>query len=93
LNVQTLSKEKTSLLNRYKNLIALRNNEKVLQYGSYDRLEYKEDQMLFTRSFEGDKITVLINFGTEKKVALPSGAQILLGKTTLKSNSYIIYRN
>lgn len=93
VNVQDLTKKENSILNIYKELIALRNKEKVLQYGNYDRLEYKEDQILFTRSFDGDKITVIINFGIEKKMILPTGAKILMGNTELKSNSFIIYRN
>jgi len=93
INVQNLEKNKSSILNRYKELIALRNNEKVLQYGKYDRLEYKKDQILFTRSFEGDKITVVLNFGPEMKISLPKEAKILMGDTTLKPNGFIIYRN
>ncbi|WP_264564474.1 alpha-amylase family glycosyl hydrolase [Flavobacterium sp. N3904] len=92
-NVLELLTKENSILNRYKKLIALRNNEKVLQYGKYDRLDYKEDQILFTRSFEGDQITVLINFGSEKKISLPKGGQILMGSTQLKTNDFIIYRN
>ncbi|HEU4790882.1 MAG TPA: glucohydrolase, partial [Flavobacterium sp.] len=92
-NVEELLKKETSILNRYKKLIALRNNEKVLQYGEYDRLEHKDDQILFTRSFEGDQITVVINFGSEKKINLPKGGEILMGTAKLKTNDFIIYRN
>lgn len=93
VNVQELSKKENSILNGYKKLIALRNNEKALQYGKYDRLEHKDNQILFTRSFKGDKITVVINFGSEKKVSLPKGSKILMGNQKLKSNNFIIYRN
>lgn len=92
-NVQELSNKENSILNRYRKLIALRNNEKVLQYGKYERLEHKDGQILFTRSFEGNQITVAINFGPEKKINLPKGAKILMGEITLKSNGFIIYRN
>ncbi|WP_243636307.1 alpha-amylase family glycosyl hydrolase [Flavobacterium aquariorum] len=92
-NVQELLNKENSILNRYKKLIALRNNEKALQYGAYNRLEHKSDQILFTRSFEGDQITVVINFGSEKKISLPKGGQILMGSTKLKTNDFIIYRN
>lgn len=93
INVAALTPQKKSILNTYKKLIALRNSEKVLQYGTYDNLEYKEDQISFTRSFEGEKITVIINFGSVKQVELPQGAVILMGSKHLKSNSFIIYRN
>jgi len=92
-NVQDLANEENSILNSYKKLIALRNNEKALQYGKYERLEHKDGQILFTRSFERDKITVVINFGSEKKISLSKGTKILLGNTKLKSNGFIIYRN
>lgn len=92
VNVQDLSNQENSMLGIYKKLIALRNKEKVLQYGKYDRLEYKDNQILFTRSFAGNTITVIINFGLEKKVILPAGAKILMGNTELKPNSFIIYK-
>ncbi len=93
VNVQDLMKEENSILGVYSELISLRNKEKVLQYGSYDKLEYKEDQILFTRSYDGDTITVIINFGAEEKIILPKRAKILIGGTELRSNSFIIYRN
>lgn len=92
-NVEDLQKTKNSILQNYTELIALRNREKVLQYGKYDWLEYKNQQILFTRSFEGEKITVIINFGKKEKINLPKDAKILLGNTKLKSNGYIIYKN
>ena len=93
VNVQHLMNKENSILNGYKKLIALRNNEKVLQYGTYDRLEHSDNQILFTRSFKGDKITVVLNFGTAKNISLPKGAKILIGNPKLKSNGFIIYRN
>ena len=93
INVQHLINKENTILDSYKKLIALRNSEKVLQYGKYDRLEHNHNQILFTRSFEGDKITVIINFGSEKKVYIPKRAKILMGNTKLKSNGFIIYRN
>lgn len=93
VNVAALTPQKNSILNTYKKLIALRNQEKVLQYGTYDNLECKEDQISFTRSFEGDKIMVIINFGSPKEIKLPEDAIILMGSKLLKPNSFIIYKN
>jgi trehalose-6-phosphate hydrolase len=93
VNVRDLEKKENSMLSIYKKLIRLRNNEKVLQYGQYERLEYTKDQILFTRSYADDKITVIINFGAENKIMLPAGGKILLGNTKLRSNSFLIYRN
>lgn len=92
-NVVVLASQKKSILNTYKKLIALRNKEKTLQYGNYDNLECQGDQLSFTRSLEGDKITVILNFGTKKEISLPKRATIIMGNKTLKSNSFIIYRN
>lgn len=93
INVEVLTAQENSILNIYKKLIALRNSERTLQYGTYDNLEYEEDQISFTRSFEGDKITVIINFGSPKEIELPADAIILMGSKELKSNSFIIYKN
>lgn len=92
-NVKVLKKDKNSILYKFKELIALRNKEKVLQYGKYDRLEYKDNQILYTRSFKGETITVVINFGNSAKIKLPKGAKIILGKVHLRPNDYIIYKN
>ncbi|MCW3093264.1 MAG: alpha-glucosidase [Ferruginibacter sp.] len=93
VNVQALTTRANSILNLYKELLALRNREKVLQYGSYEKLEYAPDQISFTRYFGVDKISVIINFGSTKTATLPAGAKVLMGSTDLKPNSFIIYRN
>ncbi|MEP7142511.1 MAG: alpha-glucosidase [Ferruginibacter sp.] len=92
VNVLDLTKNPNSILNFYKALIALRNKEPVLQYGSYERLEYKNEQLSFTRYLAGEKITVVVNFGKDSKVALPSAAKILMGAIELKTNGFIIYK-
>lgn len=93
VNVAVLETQKNSIFNTYKKLISLRNKEKVLQYGDYDNLECQDDQISFTRSFEGNTITVIINFGLKKEIQLPKNATILMGNKTLKTNSFIIYKN
>lgn len=92
-NVAVLGTQKNSIINNYKKLIALRNNEKVLQYGTYKNLESSKDQISFTRAFEGEKITVIINFGIKKVITLPENATLLMGNKVLKSNSFIVYKN
>lgn len=92
-NVDDLKKNKNSIYYKYKKLIALRNKEKVLQYGKYDRLEYKEDQILFTRRFEDESITVIINFGAATKIKLPKYSKILMGNIDLQPNNFIIYKD
>ncbi|MEJ7587306.1 MAG: alpha-glucosidase [Ferruginibacter sp.] len=93
VNVLDLTKNPGSILNTYKALIALRNREPVLQYGSYERLENKNDQVSLTRYFGGDKITVVLNFGKDNKLTIPAGAKILMGAVDLKTNDYLIYKH
>lgn len=92
-NVAIQSKDDHSLLAGYKALISLRNREKILQYGKYDQLEYNQDLLTFTRSFNGDKITVVINFGDQKEILLPAAAKILIGKVPLLKNQFVIYKH
>ncbi len=91
-NVEHLKKDKNSIFYKYKELIALRNKEKVLQYGTYDRLEYEDDQILYTRSFGNESITVIINFGSAVRIKLPKNAKVLLGNAELTTNGFIIYK-
>lgn len=93
INVQNLEKKQNSILKNFKALMALRNKEKALQYGKYDKLDYSDNQISYTRSFDGDTITTIINFGTEKKMKLPAAVKILMGSTKLGTNSFIIYKN
>jgi len=93
VNVQKSFKEKNSVLKIYKKLIAMRNKEKTLQYGSYETLERQQDKILFTRTYAGDKITVITNFGTEAKIELPKGATILMGNSLIKTNDFLIYKH
>lgn len=93
VNVQEALKQKNSILNTYKALLELRNNEKTLQYGSYKKLERDGDIIQFTRTYKGDEITVIINFGKEINVDLPAEAKILMGNKVLKPNRFLIYRN
>ena len=92
VNVKEETDQKNSIWNTYKALLALRNKEKALQYGSYEKLERKNDRILFTRTFRNEKITVIINFGNEQNVQLQSNAKILMGSTIIKPNKFLIYK-
>jgi trehalose-6-phosphate hydrolase len=92
VNVQDELNQKHSMLKTYQALIALRNKEKVLQFGGYDRLECVNQRILYTRSYAGESITVVLNFGEKTRIKLPSGARILMGTTELKTNEFLIYK-
>ncbi len=49
LNVEQQENDSESILSKYKQLIALRNSEPVLKYGSYEKLDIVDDCILFTR--------------------------------------------
>ncbi|RZJ66321.1 MAG: alpha-glucosidase [Flavobacterium sp.] len=91
-NIKSEINDKNSLLSVYKQIISLRNREKALQYGTYEKLELDDDRLLFVRSFEGESITVVVNFGKPMKVNLPTGATILIGTTDLGTNGFIAYK-
>lgn len=91
-NVKDLAGQENSILNKYSKLIALRNNEKALQYGTYGKLEYTNGQIVFTRNYKKESITVIINFGKEHKVQLPAGATLLMGNEVVKQDDYLIYK-
>lgn len=93
VNVAVLASTENSILNRYKKLIAIRNRERVLQFGNYESMVYGDDQIMYTRTFAGERITTVINFGSVKKVTLPHGSRILDGSTTLLANRFIIYKH
>ncbi|MDP2422830.1 MAG: alpha-amylase family glycosyl hydrolase [Bacteroidales bacterium] len=93
VNVQWYLQPKSSILNTYKTLIAIRNSEKALQYGNYDRLEHHDGRILFTRSYAEERITVIVNFGEEINIELPLQAELILGKAELKTNEFLIYKH
>jgi len=92
INVEKQKQDDNSVWNAYHALIVLRNNEKALQYGDYDRLYLSDDRILFTRVYAGEKITVIVNFGAATKIELPAGAKCLMGSPALHSNHFIIYK-
>ncbi|WP_294822262.1 alpha-glucosidase [uncultured Flavobacterium sp.] len=93
INVAAQVKDENSLLNQYKMLISLRNAQPILHYGKYIRLELADDRITFTRAYQGESITVVINFGKSHTPALPENAEILAGSKNLKPDSYVIFKH
>lgn len=93
LNVSSLEKQNNSLLNRYKSLIALRNTEPVLQYGSYSKLSFENDCISFVRTYNGDNIKCYFNFGDNSiDIKVNPKDNILEGKTVIQPNTYLIVK-
>ncbi len=93
VNVQLSLEQKNSILHTYKELLALRNSQRALQYGTYGKLTISKGLITFTRSCEGEKITVIINFGKETRIKIPRGSILLMGSAHLKTNDFLIFRN
>ena len=92
LNVQEQEHDSESMLSKYKQLIALRNSEPVLQYGSYEKLEITDDCIHFKRTYQDSKINVLVNFGKPYTYNLPPNVKVILGSPILQSNNYLIFK-
>ena len=92
LNVVQQEKDTESMLSKYKQLIALRNAEPVLQYGSYEKLEIKDDCIHFIRSYQDSKINIRINFGKPDTINLPDNAIVLLGSLILHTDDFLIFK-
>jgi len=90
--VQAAQQQRRSMLKSYQALITLRNREKALQFGIYEKLECQDQRIIFTRSYAQDRITVIVNFGAKTQVKMPSGAKILIGSARLKRNEFLIYK-
>jgi trehalose-6-phosphate hydrolase len=93
VNVKTQLPISESLINTYRALIALRNNEKVLQRGVYETLELKEGRIHFSRTYGRDRVAVVVNFSSAIELEIPKSAKILMGSTVLKPNEFVIYRH
>ncbi len=68
INVDVEGQEDKSLLNTIRSLLKLRKKERGLQEGSLELMEgLPQDVLGFTRSSDGEKILVLLNFGDQEK--------------------------
>ncbi len=92
LNVKEQQKNINSMLSKYKKIIGLRNNEPVLQYGTYKELSLDHDCIHFIREDSGEEISVFINFGENRTVDIPKGSKILMGDADLEMNGVLIVK-
>ena len=74
-NVEVETREPASLLNQYRQLIALRTSEPALAIGTFTPLSEKDAPILaFTREHQGSKLLVLINYAyRDAALKLPAG--------------------
>lgn len=74
INVKTQESDPTSVLNHFRKMTALRNENKTLVYGEYTELVPEHTQLyVYTREWEGQSMLVLLNFSdTTASFELPS---------------------
>lgn len=69
LNAEAQEKDPNSVLNYFRNLVALRKKEPTLVYGKYTLLDKENpDVFAYTRELDGKKLLILLNF-SEKNTA------------------------
>jgi len=64
-NVATLQADKTSILQLYRHLLALRRKLPALHAGNYRPLVASGDLLLFVREYDDERILVALNLGAE----------------------------
>jgi len=92
VNVARQEKKPASMLSKYKKLIALRNAEPALQYGTYEKLSFRNNCISYTRTYQEEKIGVVINFGASYTLKLPNNTKVLLGNYVMDTNGFIIFK-
>lgn len=94
LNVATLERDKNSILNTYKKLIAMRNREAALQYGKYTKLSFAKDCIGFERTFKGEHMRCYFNFGKQPlSIQIQPGEAIILGNNLLEPDRFLILKS
>lgn len=79
VNVNKQLNDTGSLLNLYRQLLALRKESEVLQKGSYEALEFKNRNLYgFLRSYGDDNLAIVINFSASEqaKLSLPGIVEV-----------------
>ncbi|WP_299672080.1 alpha-glucosidase [uncultured Polaribacter sp.] len=93
LNIKALEKDKNSLLNTYKKIIALRNSELTLQYGEYTDLTFSDDLISFSRTSNCESITCYFNFSeTYYEIVLKEKEKTVFGKLKLEPDNFLIIK-
>lgn len=83
INAEAQEKDPNSVLNYFRNLVALRKKEPTLVYGKYTLLDKENpDVFAYTRELEGKKLVVLLNF-SEKNATYNIGISTATAKILL----------
>lgn len=89
INVAAQNQDPNSILNHFRKMTQVRKENPVLVYGAYTVLEREHPTIYaFTRTLEGERMLVLLNFSTEQQsISLPEIGH--LGQTVINNYSSI----
>jgi len=82
INVEVQLQEPNSVLNFYRQLIALRRKKLALQMGSFEKSPSHRDIMSYCRVYQNERVYVMLNFSGNRLVheGIPAGSlNVLLG--------------
>jgi glycosidase len=82
-NVSARSRDPRSLLNLYRQLLALRRDRLELQLGSFQALDgTPEDVLMYERAYGDGRVVIALNFGDiEEAVSLGAAGTVVLSTT------------
>ncbi|WP_299119971.1 alpha-glucosidase [uncultured Winogradskyella sp.] len=85
INVEAQDKDPNSVLNHFRKMTKLRNDNEVFVYGAYEMLDKHNKQVYaYTRTLDNKKVLVLLNFSDqESEISLEEIKQV---ETTLINN-------
>ena len=87
INVEDEEKDPGSILNYYKKIIALHNENEVLKQGEFVEVKVKGDLIAFKRVLGEKEILVLVSL-SKKRLAVPNAILPMNGKILLSSYDY-----
>jgi len=80
INVEDQKKDPSSIRNFYRSMIALRSQNDTLKYGSFRALRVTNRLFSFVREYQGERLTVLLNF-SPKNQDVPGSGSILIASS------------
>jgi trehalose-6-phosphate hydrolase len=95
INVAAAQNLHRSLWHDYQRLIALRAQYPVFHYGVYDQLRQVKDTLIFSRRYRQQRATVILNFGENYLLEIPTHGKVLFDTRTvpdqLTNNDIVIF--
>jgi oligo-1,6-glucosidase len=77
INMASQADDPNSILNFYRSMITLRNGSDILKHGSFRELEIGKYLFVYRREYEGESLTVALNFSRRPQKAQYGGEVVL----------------